>query len=88
MNQVKNLSILFSFFLCVLVAVSCAKDDDSSSDDALPSDAVTTYTGALTYTSSSGDIITNANGTATLKLDGNEYDINFSDDVPSLTGLS
>jgi len=88
MNQIKNLSILFTFFFCVLLSASCGDDDDTSpNDDALPSEAVTAYTGALTYTSASGDIIINPNGTATIDLDGNEYDIDFSDDVPSLTGV-
>lgn len=87
MNQIKNLSILCSFFLCVLLCASCAKDDDTSSGDELPSAAVTTYTGALTYTSSSGDITLNQNGTATIDLSGNEYDIDFSDGVPSIKGV-
>ncbi len=88
MNQIKNLSILFSFSLCVLLSASCARDDDStSSGDELPSEALTTYTGALTYTSSSGEITINQNGTASIDLSGNDYDIDFSDGVPSIEGV-
>lgn len=85
MLKLKNLSLFFSVLFCLSFFVSC---DDDLEDGPLPSSALTTYTGTLTYTSASGDIITNLDGTATITLVSNEYHIDFSDNVPSVIGLT
>ena len=77
--------------LTVLLTTSCGSDDDAATADAfvtLPEPLLTSYTGALNYTSSDGSLpIINTSGTATVALSGNTYTINFSDDVPTISGL-
>lgn len=73
--------------LSALVFMSCKKDAGTSSSP-VPAEDLTTYTGTLTYTSSTGSTIANATtGKATIVKDGSKYKITFSDSVPALEGL-
>jgi len=85
----KNFALMFSLIFCATIFLGC-NDDEPVIDSAntLPAEALDVYTGALTYTSSTGEIITTLNGTASISISGNKYDITFSDDVPAISGLS
>lgn len=83
------------FALMTMIAVilpSCSvdlgPDVDNDDEDTLPTESIATYTGTLTYTSNTGNVITNLDGEAKLSKSGNTYKITFSDGVPSLTNIS
>ncbi|WP_346883733.1 hypothetical protein [uncultured Algibacter sp.] len=76
---------------------SCSGDDDNNNDDdtngaitgvALPARLITTYTGFLSYTPSTGDEIESTNSTATISGSSSNYTISFSDGVPSISGIT
>jgi len=74
-----------AILLTALVFMSCKKDAGNSP---IPSEDLATYTGTLTYTSSTGSTIVNASsGEATIVESGSGYKITFSDSVPALEGL-
>ncbi len=74
--------------LSFLLFTSCGKDETPTTASVeLPTAVLTTYDGALTYTGTAG-VITVLDGEAEIKKSGSEYIIEFSDGVPSLTGLN
>ena len=94
-----NLStILKSLLILSLIfnMSSCSGDDDNNDDDtngvtngvALPANKVTTYTGILSYTPSTGDEIESVSSTATISGSSSNYTITFSDGVPSISGIT
>lgn len=84
MYQMKNFPLCF-ILLLALTIISCKNDDELL---VLPSKAVTTYTGTLSYTSSTGEVITNnTNATASIQLNEVNYNIVFSDNVPAINGI-
>ncbi len=80
-NSVKALG------LCILAAVfivSCSKDNDPVDDNLF----VGTYNGSISYSQADSNTnIATDNGRVTLVKVGNSYNFDFSDGIPSLTGI-
>lgn len=71
-------------FLAVLMTVSCSKDNDPVDDNLF----VGTYNGSISYVEQeSSTTISTAEGRVTLVKVGDTYNFDFSDGVPSLTGI-
>lgn len=81
-NCIKVLSL---GLLSALLFVTCSKDNDPADDNLF----VGTYNGSVSYTEaeSSTDISTD-NGSVTLVKVGDSYNFDFSDGIPSLTGIT
>ncbi len=85
-----RLTLLFLFFATIFMSMGCSKDKEDvecgPGFTALNADLLGTYGGVLTSTGST--IVTNTSGTATLvETSCKTYSINFSDNVPSITGI-
>ncbi len=91
-NVFKNIGKVV-LVLSVLLITSCGSDDDGDDVIAdafvtLPSEVLDTYEGTLSYTPANGmGVVAETDGTATISRTGDTYTINFSDGVPSITGL-
>ncbi len=85
MLKLKNYPLILSLLFSLSFLVACNDDMD---DGILPSTALTTYTGTLVYSPAVGEVTTTVSGTATISLVRNEYNIDFSDNVPSVIGLT
>ncbi len=77
--KVLKLSIIISLILFTLV--SCTKEE---ADKKL--DITGTYTGSVDYQGGQGDIA-NTKGSLTIVKSGDVYNINFSDNIPSIEGV-
>jgi len=71
---------------------SCGPDSDlptpgPSGPVDLPQETVTSYDGELSFISSTGNLIGDDNGIATISGSNGVYTISFSDGVPALSGL-
>ncbi|WP_299889140.1 hypothetical protein [uncultured Lacinutrix sp.] len=85
--------LLKSFLILSLLLslTSCSKNDDNVLEavtNNLPSSVLRTYTGPLSYTADGEEEIINNPATATISGSNGVYSISFSNDIPSLTGLS
>lgn len=79
-NSIKILSLLF---VALFTFVSCSKDDDPADNDIF----VGKYEGSVSY-NDDGEIKSSDEGSVTVvKLSGDTYNFNFSDDIPSLNGI-
>ena len=83
--------------LCFITSLtSCSSDDDSGSSDepgdtnnvTLPADRITTYNGVLSFETASGELTETLNGSATISGSSSNYTISFSDNVPSISGIT
>ena len=81
----KQILRLFSvLFIGLVVFSSCSKDDDPVDNNIF----VGKYSGKVSYTHGIDEIKRNDNGTVTVvKVSGDTYNFNFSDDIPSLNGI-
>ena len=87
-SKVRKMVIL-SILNITILSVSCGDDVEESLSMNLPDELVRTYTGRLLYTTAEDEIIKSDEGTAKLVATGNsQYRIEFSDNVPSLSGIS
>lgn len=95
----KNLKTIFGsiLVLCLIISLaSCSSDDDNGSNDdtdntnnvTLPAELVKTYNGVLSYETAGGDLTETLTGTATISGSSSNYTIAFSDDVPSISGIT
>ncbi len=94
LNTIVKSVLIFSI---IVSAFSCSSDDDNNNSDdddlpasgvTLPADRLTTYTGVLAYEPSSGEDIVNLTGTAKITGSSSNYTISFSDNVPSISGIT
>ena len=84
----KFIKSLALFLVLGTILTSCtASLIEDPDEDEIPSSIEATYTGILSYSSSTGDKKENDSGTATISKNGSTYTISFSDGVPSLSGL-
>ena len=74
--------VVLTLGIVSLTLASCRKDNIK-----LPSSALSTYTGSLTYTPNTGAAISTTSGTATISGSKGNYTVSFSDGVPALTDL-
>lgn len=87
-----NIKLLTLFLFIAFSFSSCSKDDDSGSNDdcpvgasEIPTDLLGEYTGVLTLNAIE---VLNLSGSATITESScKTYEIDFSDDVPSITDL-
>jgi len=77
-------------FVSSFMFASCGDEDPTPDvlNVELPSEVTTTYEGVLTYTSSDGNVISALDGQAEIVESGSNYKIEFSDGVPSISGVS
>jgi len=79
-------------FASSFMFASCGDEDPTPDIDVLnvelPSPVITTYEGVLTYTGSDGNIISALDGEAEIVESGSNYRIEFSDGVPSISGVN
>lgn len=81
-NWIKTLGI---GILSVILIVACSKDNDPVDDSLF----VGTYNGSVSYSQSSSNTdISTDDGRVTLVKVGNSYNFDFSDGIPSLTGVT
>ncbi|MDX1363185.1 hypothetical protein [Arenibacter latericius] len=80
----KSIKFLSLLFITTVLIASCSKDNDPTDDDLF----VGTYKGSVSYNNSDSDkSISSDNGSVTLVKVGDNYNFNFSDGIPSLTGI-
>jgi len=84
--------IFYVFLLCfsTLMITSCGDDPivDTPLNAELPTAVVTSYEGVLTYTGSDGNIVSVLDGEADIVESGSGYSIEFSDGVPTISGVN
>lgn len=89
--NLKLLPLLMISVLCLFTLASCGDDVDTNEElellgfTALPSSALTSYSGYLGFENTSGDEVEEISGTATIRKTGDTYAIDFSNNVPSIT---
>lgn len=79
-NVLKLLTLLF---VALFTFASCSKDDDPTDNNLF----VGKYNGSVSYRNGTEEIKKNDNGSVTVAKIGDNYNFNFSDDIPSLNGI-
>lgn len=80
----KSLKIFGMLFFAVALLVSCDKDNDPSDDNLF----VGKYNGAVSYSDpDSNTNISTDDGRVTVVKVGDTYNFDFSDGIPSITGI-
>ncbi len=89
--NLKSFALIVSTLIC-LTLFSCKKDEvptdtNNNTTVTIPASSLTSYTGALNYTSTTGQVVNEPNATATIEKNGSTYSISFSDNVPTISSL-
>lgn len=81
-NSIKILSLLF---ITLFAFSACSKDDDPADNDLFTG----RYDGSVGFTSTDDDEddVATTNGSVTVIKVGNNYTFNFSDGIPTLSGI-
>lgn len=76
--------VLGMTILSIVIVVACSKDNDPVDDNLF----VGTYNGSISYSQADSNTnIATDDGRVTLVKVGNSYNFDFSDGIPSLTGI-
>ena len=82
--MIKGSKFLSVVFFVTAILVSCSKDNDPVDDNVF----VGTYRGSVSYSDSDSNTnIATDDGRVTLVKVGDNYNFDFSDGIPSLTGI-
>ncbi len=82
--MIKGSKFLSVVFFVTAILVSCSKDNDPVDDNVF----VGTYRGSVSYSDSDSNTnISTDDGRVTLVKVGDNYNFDFSDGIPSLTGI-
>lgn len=82
--MIKTGKFLSVVFFVAAIVVSCSKDNDPVDDNVF----VGTYRGSVSYSDSDSNTdISTDDGRITLVKVGDNYNFDFSDGIPSLTGI-